>query len=169
MCSRITTVSRDTSHVTTKHGWKYTASVDIQNPLWKANHIQNHVRQECSESARERRIALYKRDHHHQHQEATSRTRTFSDRRQTNERTKLTNVRSKISSSLCWLILSTFLTRFGRKCNKTRTIKGITIPTGSSVMVNIYGLMKDEDYFPEPEKFIPERCALHTVFFTRML
>lgn len=47
------------------------------------------MQQECSESARERRIALYKRDHHHQHQEATSRTRTFSsvigDRR-TNER-----------------------------------------------------------------------------------
>ncbi|KAK7103406.1 cytochrome P450 3A21-like [Littorina saxatilis] len=46
---------------------------------------------------------------------------------------------------------------FGRRAIETRTIKGVTIPAGSSVMAAAYALMRDEEYFPEPEKFTPER------------
>ena len=52
-------VSRGTSHVTTKQRCKFTTSVDKENALQKASHS---FRQERSESARERRIALYEND-----------------------------------------------------------------------------------------------------------
>ena len=50
---------------------KYITSVDIQNALWKAAVIQNHMQQECNESARELRIALYKCDQQQQHRSAS--------------------------------------------------------------------------------------------------
>ena len=45
---------------------KYTASVDIHKTRHKKLVIQNRMRQERSESARQRRTALYESDHHHQ-------------------------------------------------------------------------------------------------------
>ncbi|XP_070188004.1 cytochrome P450 3A21-like [Littorina saxatilis] len=47
----------------------------------------------------------------------------------------------------------------GRKTLETRCINGVTIPAGCAVMVPIYGLMRDEDIFPDADKFIPERFA----------
>ena len=44
-----------------------------------------------------------------------------------------------------------------RKAVEKRTIKGVTIPAGTGVGVNIIGLMRDEDIFPEPDTFRPER------------
>ncbi|XP_025104513.1 cytochrome P450 3A24-like [Pomacea canaliculata] len=44
-----------------------------------------------------------------------------------------------------------------RQAAETRTIKGVVIPAGSVIAVNIYGVMQDEDIFPEHHKFIPER------------
>lgn len=53
-------------------------------------------------------------------------------------------------------ILSTSC-RFSRKAAETRTIKGVAIPAGCEIAVNIYAVMQDEDFFSEPHKFIPER------------
>ena len=55
-------ISRGTSHATTKQHYQYTTSVDINNTRYKMlqSLIQNHMRHVRSESAREQRIALYK-------------------------------------------------------------------------------------------------------------
>ncbi|PVD38385.1 hypothetical protein C0Q70_00999 [Pomacea canaliculata] len=44
-----------------------------------------------------------------------------------------------------------------RVASEEVTIKGITIPKGAGVMVPIANVMKDPEYFPEPDKFKPER------------
>ncbi|PVD25703.1 hypothetical protein C0Q70_13363 [Pomacea canaliculata] len=46
---------------------------------------------------------------------------------------------------------------FSRQAAETRTIKGVAIPAGCEIAVNIYAVMQDEDFFSEPHKFIPER------------
>ena len=55
-------ISRGTSHATTKERYQYTTSVDINNTRYKRiqSLIQNHMRHVRIESAREKRIALYK-------------------------------------------------------------------------------------------------------------
>ena len=55
-------ISRGTSHATTKERYRYTTSVDINNTRYKRiqSLIQNHVQNVRSEFAREQRIALYK-------------------------------------------------------------------------------------------------------------
>ena len=53
-------VSRGKSHVTTKQRCKYTTWMNIQKRAPESeSFIQNRMRQERSESARESRIALY--------------------------------------------------------------------------------------------------------------
>ena len=56
-------ISRGTSHATTKERYQYTTSVDINNTRYKRiqSLIQNHMRHVRSESAREQIIELYKR------------------------------------------------------------------------------------------------------------
>lgn len=44
-----------------------------------------------------------------------------------------------------------------RDCNETCTIKGITIPKGLPVMIPIYAIHHDPEFWPEPERFDPER------------
>ena len=55
-------ISRGTSHATTKERYQYTTSMDINNTRYKRiqSLIQNHMRHVRSESAPEQRIALYK-------------------------------------------------------------------------------------------------------------
>ena len=55
-------ISRGTSHATTKERYQYTTSVDINNTRYKRMQslIQNHMQHVRSESAREQRTALYK-------------------------------------------------------------------------------------------------------------
>ena len=55
------------------------------------------------------------------------------------------------------VLLVSKLFSVGRETLETRTIKDVTIPAGSVVVVAIYGLMRDEDIFPNADKFIPER------------
>ena len=52
--------SRGTSHITTQQRFKYTTWLDIQTRYTKLQSlVENHMPQDRSESARERRIALY--------------------------------------------------------------------------------------------------------------
>ncbi|PVD38387.1 hypothetical protein C0Q70_01001 [Pomacea canaliculata] len=46
-----------------------------------------------------------------------------------------------------------------RMASEEVTIKGVTIPKGAGVMIPIGNVMKDPEYFPEPDKFIPERFS----------
>jgi cytochrome P450 family 6 len=46
-----------------------------------------------------------------------------------------------------------------RQCNKEYTIPGtkLVIPEGVSILLNIYSILRDPEYFPDPDKFDPER------------
>ena len=59
---RDSSISRGTSHATTKEHYQYTTSEHINNTRYKRiqSLIQNHMRHVRIESAREQRIALYK-------------------------------------------------------------------------------------------------------------
>lgn len=48
-----------------------------------------------------------------------------------------------------------------RKCTKDYAIPGtsLTIPKGTSIQVPVYSLQHDSEYYPDPEKFNPERFA----------
>ncbi|XP_033117098.1 cytochrome P450 4V2-like [Anneissia japonica] len=46
---------------------------------------------------------------------------------------------------------------FGRTADKTLSLNGCEIPEGTQAFVLTYALHRDERYFPEPEKFNPER------------
>lgn len=45
----------------------------------------------------------------------------------------------------------------GRRVVKPLNIKGYTVSKGSMLMISPYWCHRDEKYFPEPEKFLPER------------
>ncbi|XP_025114563.1 uncharacterized protein LOC112576366 [Pomacea canaliculata] len=46
-----------------------------------------------------------------------------------------------------------------RLASETVTIKGVTIPKGVGVLIPIYDVMRDPEYFPDPEVFRPERFS----------
>ncbi|PVD38388.1 hypothetical protein C0Q70_01002 [Pomacea canaliculata] len=46
-----------------------------------------------------------------------------------------------------------------RLASETVTIKGVTIPKGAGVLIPIANVLNDPEYFPEPDKFIPERFS----------
>nr|KAG5709743.1 hypothetical protein BaRGS_027768 [Batillaria attramentaria] len=51
------------------------------------------------------------------------------------------------------------VTMVTRMASETVTIKGVTIPKGFGVLVPICDVLRDPEYFPEPEKFMPERFS----------
>ena len=44
-----------------------------------------------------------------------------------------------------------------RDVTEDQVISGLTVPKGAVATIFIYGLHRDEKYFPQPDKFIPER------------
>ncbi|XP_042124030.1 cytochrome P450 3A31-like isoform X1 [Peromyscus maniculatus bairdii] len=57
------------------------------------------------------------------------------------------------------LRLYTITNRIFRACKQDAEIDGVFIPKGSLVMVPIYALHCDPEYWPEPEEFCPERFS----------
>lgn len=47
--------------------------------------------------------------------------------------------------------------RFGRICNESCTLSGVHFKKGVVVVVPVYHLHRDPEYWPDPEKFDPER------------
>src|SRR5581483_1140205 len=45
----------------------------------------------------------------------------------------------------------------GRVAERDLTLGGRRVAAGTTVMVNIFGIHHRADYFPEPERFVPER------------
>ena len=52
-----------------------------------------------------------------------------------------------------------FPCRFSRECNEACTINGIHFPKGMMIFVPVYALHRDPEYWPDPEKFEPERYS----------
>lgn len=50
-------------------------------------------------------------------------------------------------------------TMIARKCSEDYPIEGtdVVLEKGTGVMISILGLHKDPEYFPNPEKFDPDR------------
>ncbi|XP_011417157.3 cytochrome P450 3A24 [Magallana gigas] len=49
------------------------------------------------------------------------------------------------------------LTRLSREIGETVTVNGYTFPQGCSLVIPVYGLHHNPEYWPEPERFDPDR------------
>ena len=59
---------------------------------------------------------------------------------------------------LLWCNSPTFISdRLTRECTKTTQFDGFTVPAGAIVELPIYMLHRNPKYWPNPEKFDPER------------
>ena len=50
-----------------------------------------------------------------------------------------------------------YICRTARECSETITVNGFTFPKGLVVQVPIYCLHNNPEYWPEPDKFDPNR------------
>ncbi|XP_055638015.1 cytochrome P450 4d1-like [Toxorhynchites rutilus septentrionalis] len=50
----------------------------------------------------------------------------------------------------------------GRKMLEDHEINGRTFPAGANIIIMPFSMGRDPEYFPEPEKFLPERFAVET-------
>eukprot|EP00106_Octopus_bimaculoides_P016891 XP_014784333.1 PREDICTED: cytochrome P450 3A19-like [Octopus bimaculoides] len=60
---------------------------------------------------------------------------------------------------LCGALFINRCFRLDRQCNKACTIKGVKIPEKLTVRIAVDALHYNPKYWPEPEKFIPERFS----------
>ena len=51
-----------------------------------------------------------------------------------------------------------------RACGSTIKVNDVTIPQGASVCIPILLVHKNPLFWPEPNKFDPERYIVHTMF-----
>ena len=51
-------------------------------------------------------------------------------------------------------------TRIIRSCTEPCTVEGVRFDKGMPIIVPVFHLHRDEESWPEPEKFDPERCVL---------
>jgi hypothetical protein len=56
-----------------------------------------------------------------------------------------------------FMTLVTFLFRTDRQAGRDVTIQGVFIPKGMSIDIPIYAVHHDPEYWPEPDRFDPER------------
>lgn len=56
------------------------------------------------------------------------------------------------------------IARLERVTNETVDINGITIPKDMLVMVPVYALHRDPEFWPEPEEFKPDRWGTQKLF-----
>ncbi|XP_053671495.1 cytochrome P450 4d2-like [Anopheles nili] len=57
------------------------------------------------------------------------------------------------------LRISPSVPMIGRTSAEDMVIDGVPIPPGTDIMLNIYVMQNDPDYYPEPDRFRPERFA----------
>lgn len=48
-----------------------------------------------------------------------------------------------------------------RTCTKEYTLeeKNVTIPKGTQMLIPVYGIQRDPEFYPDPEKFDPDRFS----------
>lgn len=64
----------------------------------------------------------------------------------------------KINSEKLTICINFFFSQsVNRLASETVTLKGVTIPKGVGVLIPIYDVMRDPEYFSDPEVFRPER------------
>ena len=56
----------------------------------------------------------------------------------------------------------TFSCRMYRRCGSTIKVNDVTIPQGASICISIPVVHKNPLFWPEPNKFDPERYIVHT-------
>lgn len=57
-------------------------------------------------------------------------------------------------------IISGLNFRFDREARNAYKIGEYEVPAGFGIIIPAYSIMHSEEYYPEPEKFIPERLVL---------
>ena len=62
--------------------------------------------------------------------------------------------------------MTIFYCRTDRLCLKTTIVNGVTITQGSMIIIPIFSLHHDPQYWKDPEKFDPDRYAKLSSLFS---